>query len=578
MTTTHNGKQRATSEFKRNRAKLLADDPPCHWCGIARATEADHLIESDAGGTNDINNLVPACKPCNARRGQAYRVRKERENNGVLDIKTDSVFSGARRKPPQVLNPLFLAETSELALTGRDQPRLETTTDSDGLSFAADIGDFSEKVLSVSLQPWQLRVLHGQTELDTAGNFINRVSLVSVARQNGKTTAMAALIGWWLCTQGGNRGRPQTVITCSHQLDLSTALFKYLAPILGAKFNAKISWSYGRMNLEMPDGSTWLVRAATPQAGHGYSADLICVDEVWSVSEAAIDEGLLPSQRARKNPLMSMWSTAGTPESKAMLRWREQGIRAIDAGEHGPLYFAEFSPPSNIDPMTPEAWEYANPALGHTLDMSVIKAEAKAPNRNAFLRGSVNTWTSSHSGWLENGLWEACLFTGEVPAGGVLAIEQSIDEARYVGVRAVRVENKTVITTAFDVDNMAEMWACVEREVERSPQLRIAITPVLETHCPPKHERRRTIVGYRELLKWTLAVRSLIIENRIGQTGEKLLAEHVERATMIKHQGSVALSSTRSPGPIELARCMVWAAALESRPSTSSKPMLVVGG
>jgi len=332
------------------------------------------------------------------------------------------------------------------------------------------------------------------------------------------------------------------------------------------------------MNLEMPDGSTWLVRAATPQAGHGYSADLICVDEVWSVSEAAIDEGLLPSQRARRNPLFSMWSTAGTPESKAMLRWREQGIRAIDAGTHGPLYFAEYSPPSNIDPMTPSAWEYANPALGYTLDMRVIEAEAKAPNRNAFLRGSVNTWTSSHSGWLENGLWEACLYTGEVPAGGVLAIEQSIDEARYVGVRAVRVDNKTVITTAFDVDSMAEMWACVDREVERAPQLRIAITPVLETHCPPKHERRRTIVGYRELLKWTLAVRSLIIENRLGQTGEKLLAEHCERAVMIKHQGSVALSSTRSPGPIELARCMVWAAALESRPSSAGKPLLVISG
>ena len=102
MTTTHNGKQRATSEFKRNRAKLLADDPPCHWCGIARATEADHLLESDAGGTNDITNLVPACKPCNARRGQAYRVRKERENNGVLDINTQSVRSVGRCRSPLI--------------------------------------------------------------------------------------------------------------------------------------------------------------------------------------------------------------------------------------------------------------------------------------------------------------------------------------------------------------------------------------------------------------------------------------------------------------------------------------------
>ena len=104
MTTTHNGKQRATSEFKRNRAKLLADEPVCHWCGIARATEADHLLESDAGGTNDITNLVASCKPCNARRGQSYRVRKEREQNGVLELNTQkttqsngSFFSGSAK-------------------------------------------------------------------------------------------------------------------------------------------------------------------------------------------------------------------------------------------------------------------------------------------------------------------------------------------------------------------------------------------------------------------------------------------------------------------------------------------------
>ena len=36
--------------------------------------------------------------------------------------------------------------------------------------------------------------------------------------------------------------------------------------------------------------------------------------------------------------------------------------------------------------MTPAAWAYANPALGHTLEMEVIEAESEAPNRNAFLR------------------------------------------------------------------------------------------------------------------------------------------------------------------------------------------------
>jgi hypothetical protein len=98
----------------------------------------------------------------------------------------------------------------------------------------------------------------------------------------------------------------------------------------------------------------------------------------------------------------------------------------------------------------------------------------------------------------------------------------------------------------------------------------------LEVHCPLALERRRVIVGYRELLKWTLTVRSMIVEGKIVHRGEASLGEHVERAVMVKHQGSVALSSTRSPGDITLARCMVWAAALESKPNHGGKPMLAV--
>ncbi|NDJ15058.1 MAG: HNH endonuclease [Acidobacteriia bacterium] len=66
------------ADYKRNRRLILSDNPVCVLCGVNAATEADHIIEMDAGGTNDLENLRPVCKPCNARRGQAYRVRKER--------------------------------------------------------------------------------------------------------------------------------------------------------------------------------------------------------------------------------------------------------------------------------------------------------------------------------------------------------------------------------------------------------------------------------------------------------------------------------------------------------------------
>jgi hypothetical protein len=68
----------------------------------------------------------------------------------------------------------------------------------------------------------------------------------------------------------------------------------------------------------------------------------------------------------------------------------------------------------------------------------------------------------------------------------------------------------------------------------------------------------------------------MIGEKLIVHTGEQMLAEHCQRAVAVRSQNSIALSSQRSPGPIELARCLVWAAALASRPTSSGKPMIVV--
>ena len=590
---------RATTEFRTNRAKLLADNPLCHWCANALATEADHILESDRGGGNELSNLVPACKPCNARRGQAYRVKKERLRDGLVLAPKATTDSGQDlgdiqlidrlkalphkefltpngQKPPQASSRISQTsgKWSELALTSADRPRLETMTPDDARSYVGYLSDWALDNMGVTLMPWQLVVCRSITALDDDDNYLRRVNIAGVARQNGKTILAATLIGCQLTTFAKMRGTPQTVINVAHKLDLATALFKYLAPILEKKHGAKISWSYGRQEARLPDGSVWLVRAATPQAGHGYSTDLIVADEGWDISESAIDEGLLPSQRARRNPIMVILSTAGTQDSKALLRWRSQALQQIDAGESGPLGLCEYSPPNSLNPMTPEAWAYANPALGYTLDPAVIVAESKAPNRNAFLRASVNLWVAVNSSWLEAGLWEACATTEPMPPGGILAVETSIDESKYYGVRAVQKDNKTIVTVAFVVDTVAALWAAVDREVAKAPALVLALVPSLEISLPYEHERRRVKVGYRELLKWTLSVRSQIVENRLAHTGELLLTEHVERAVMVKHNGNVALSSVRSPGDISLARAMVWAAALASRPQNLAKPVV----
>lgn len=65
------------SRARRIRRKLLQKDPHCHWCRRyveekARYPEMkatlDHVIPLDRGGSNGLDNLVLACKPCNDKR------------------------------------------------------------------------------------------------------------------------------------------------------------------------------------------------------------------------------------------------------------------------------------------------------------------------------------------------------------------------------------------------------------------------------------------------------------------------------------------------------------------------------
>jgi hypothetical protein len=429
--------------------------------------------------------------------------------------------------------------------------------------------------MGIELMDWQKIALDGQLAVDDKGDFVFRESLVSTGRQQGKSVALRALAGWFLADEARRRGRPVNTLLVANKLDRSMPMFRELALYLEDHHGAEVRWSNGSQQVTMPDRSTFRVAAAKDNV-HGLTLDLILVDEIWDVAPAVIYDALRPSMIAVKNPLLSMWSTAGDEGSSLMLGLREQAISAIDAGRPGRLFFAEWSPPPGINPDDRRWWTWANPALGTTVTWDALEAAAEGGERAAFLRAHLNLWVAAAKAWLPIGTWEP-LAVDEIPAGGILSVDNSVDESRYVGVRAVNDAGVVKVTVEFITDNADKCWQHIG-EVLKDPGVQLTITPGLEALLPPHLERRLlTLVGYGELLKYTPIVRSLILEGRLRHDGSNGLAEHVNRAVAVKTQNSVVLSSQKSPGPIELARCMVWAAAIAARPTQRTKPAFAFG-
>jgi phage terminase large subunit-like protein len=467
----------------------------------------------------------------------------------------------------------------DLPEVGRALPRLVTPYEAAG-DYVASVEHFAERVYGISLMPWQKVTLAGQLSYATpedreTGTLIHRSALTTSARQQGKSVALRILASWWAVQMAAIRKEPQTIMLVANEYQRAADLFMDIAGPMVELFGAKLMKSYQRQSLVFPDGTT--IRSAAATAGKvGYSVDLLLIDEIWAITPQVVWGALKPSMLARRSPLMSCWSTAGDTGSEVMISMREGAINSIDKDERSPMFFAEWSAPSGSPISDRQFWPWSNPALGTTVSWEALEEAYKTIPSSEFIQQHLNMWQGSTQSWIPN-IWHDLVSQVAMPPGGILAVDSSLDDQRYCGVRAVQHDGRVIVTTEFVVESQAQMWAEVNRVMQdRDVQLRV--NPTIYPNVPPDFARRTQIVGYREMKTATPMVRSMIIEDKLRHTGENSLAEHVTRAVMVKlSEGAAPLSSQKSPGPIELARCMVWAAAEAGRPVRSSKAAFAFG-
>ena len=91
-----------TNAWKELRRQVLNEEQHiCHWCG-KKATQVDHLIEVDRDPSLALErtNLVASCQPCNSRRGNAYRAKKQALKRIEKDTPNELFFGSDKTPTP----------------------------------------------------------------------------------------------------------------------------------------------------------------------------------------------------------------------------------------------------------------------------------------------------------------------------------------------------------------------------------------------------------------------------------------------------------------------------------------------
>lgn len=587
--------RKMSAEFKRNRSQILEAYPTCYWCKRAPSTEVDHLIEADAGGTDDPDNLVGSCKPCNSRRGAEYLARKktmamqrrQNLNQPQNSKKTTDFFAKPTWDTPTPFhvsppNAKDYADTDEIALIGRKEPRIQTYLP-EGDTWGDDVVAWAKRVMGVEFFDWQVELLRNVMlrDPDPASAFSTfvRSAYWSCARQNGKTLMAQAVCGWFFTEMPKLREKPVTVIYAAHTMKVAISIFEDMGELLKEHYGATFRKGNGReeISLNTPWGRCkWYLVANKENAPRGFTADLIWIDEMQAFKSQTIAKGFQPTMTARNPttangfPLMLLTATAGDARSDFQLNYREQAFQSIEAGELSRSFMAEWSAPENLDWRLPSTWAWASPGLGQSVYLDYLEQCFKTMKRDEFIQEFLNVIKLTVNAWVQPDEWDKLEANAKLVGKRFLAVDSSVDDSRYVGVIAGEVNGKTHIQQAFLVGDEATMWEKIV-EIMADTKVELLVTPSLHLHTPTNLISRAKTVGYAEILTYTGLVLKMIKEKQITHDGSAVVRTHILNAALVKTMNGVTLSSQKSAGPIEFARCAVWAASLASKPMAAER-------
>ena len=262
--------------------------------------------------------------------------------------------------------------------------------------------------------PWQRYVLDVALELKPDGTPAYRTVVVTVPRQNGKTTLLWGLMLWWGLTFRDN----VIIATAQTGIEAMDKWRDYVNAMEGSALAGRIAdvrRSNGSETLLWDTGTKHRVRAPTARAGHGVTLDLGVIDEAWALRDEAVVQSMRPAMATRRHAQLWVVSTAGTLDSLLLRRHVELGRKAVaDELSEGVAFF-EWAAPEGADADDPRTWAAAMPALGHTITAETVALDRETMAPGEFERAYLNRWTDTSEAAIPTHHWMAVLDADAAP-------------------------------------------------------------------------------------------------------------------------------------------------------------------
>jgi phage terminase large subunit-like protein len=240
------------------------------------------------------------------------------------------------------------------------------------------------------------------------------VCWIEVARKNGKTELLAAIMLYLLVADGEESGEIYGVARNIEQarlaFDVAAQMVRFSIP-LSAELDVS---DYKKRIYHKRTNSFYTVIAADAKSALGTNPSGVGADEILAWDKGDLWSSLRTGMGSRVQPLMVASTTAGNDTegfAGTMHKRMEVAMENPEAEENKHIFVYMRNTPMDADPWDEANWPAANPALGRFLTWESMRKQAAEARHNpieemAFRQYKLNQWQPSSIRWMNMFYWD----------------------------------------------------------------------------------------------------------------------------------------------------------------------------